>query len=52
MTTCPHCFNTLKNEYPELGGNYDVIHHTELLSQLISEGKKLRLKNQILMEKK
>lgn len=39
VTTCPHCFNTLKNEYPELGGNYDVFHHTELLSQLISEGK-------------
>ena len=33
VTTCPHCFNTLKNEYPELGGNYDVFHHTELLSQ-------------------
>ena len=31
VTTCPHCFNTLKNEYPELGGNYEVIHHTQLL---------------------
>ena len=39
VTTCPHCFNTLKNEYPELGGKYDVIHHTELLSTLISEEK-------------
>ncbi len=39
VTTCPHCFNTLKNEYPELGGNYDVIHHTTLLQQLIDEGK-------------
>ena len=39
VTTCPHCFNTLKNEYPELGGKYDVIHHTELLSILISEQK-------------
>ena len=39
VTTCPHCFNTLKNEYPELGGKYDVIHHTELLSILISEEK-------------
>ena len=39
VTTCPHCFNTLKNEYPELGGKYDVIHHTELLSTLISEQK-------------
>ena len=39
VTTCPHCFNTLKNEYPELGGKYDVIHHTELLSTLISDQK-------------
>ena len=39
VTTCPHCFNTLKNEYPELCGKYDVIHHTELLSILISEQK-------------
>lgn len=39
VTTCPHCFNTFKNEYPELGGNYEVIHHTTLLQQLIDEGK-------------
>jgi heterodisulfide reductase subunit D len=39
VTACPHCFNTLKNEYPELGGNYEVIHHTVLLQQLIDEGK-------------
>ena len=39
ITTCPHCFNTIKNEYPELGGNYDVIHHTTLLQSLINEGK-------------
>ncbi|MBK7763579.1 MAG: (Fe-S)-binding protein [Bacteroidetes bacterium] len=39
VTTCPHCFNTLKNEYPELGGTYDVIHHTTLIQQLINEGK-------------
>ena len=39
VTTCPHCFNTLKNEYPELGGNYEVLHHTALLQQLIDEGK-------------
>jgi heterodisulfide reductase subunit D len=38
VTACPHCFNTLKNEYPELGGNYEVIHHTTLLQQLINEG--------------
>ena len=39
VTACPHCFNTLKNEYPELGGQYDVIHHTSLLQELIDEGK-------------
>jgi heterodisulfide reductase subunit D len=39
VTGCPHCFNTIKNEYPELGGNYEVIHHTELVQQLINEGK-------------
>ena len=39
VTACPHCFNTLKNEYPELGGEYDVIHHTQLLQQLINEGR-------------
>ncbi len=39
VTTCPHCFNTLKNEYKELGGDYEVIHHTILLQQLIDEGK-------------
>ncbi|MEY3539236.1 MAG: hypothetical protein RL188_653 [Bacteroidota bacterium] len=39
VTTCPHCFNTLKNEYPALGGNYDVIHHTQFLQELIETGK-------------
>ena len=39
VTTCPHCFNTLKNEYADLGGNYEVIHHTTLLQQLIEEGR-------------
>jgi heterodisulfide reductase subunit D len=39
VTACPHCFNILKNEYPELGGNYEVIHHTVFLQQLIDEGK-------------
>ena len=39
VTTCPHCFNTLKNEYPSLGGEYEVIHHTQLLQELIDEGK-------------
>lgn len=39
VTACPHCFNTLKNEYPELGGNYEVIHHTQLLEDLFASGK-------------
>jgi len=39
VTACPHCFNTLKNEYPELGGNYEVIHHTQLIEGLINDGK-------------
>ncbi|AFM04254.1 Fe-S oxidoreductase [Bernardetia litoralis DSM 6794] len=39
VTACPHCFNTLKNEYPELGGNYEVIHHSAYLQKLINEGK-------------
>jgi Fe-S oxidoreductase len=43
VTACPHCFNTLKNEYPELGGNYEVIHHSVFLQQLIDAGK-LKLK--------
>jgi Fe-S oxidoreductase len=38
VTTCPHCFNTLKNEYPELGGHYKVMHHTQFLKSLIKEG--------------
>lgn len=43
VTTCPHCFNILKNEYPALGGNYKVVHHTVFLQQLIDEGK-IRMK--------
>lgn len=39
VTGCPHCFNTLKNEYPELGGKYEVIHHTQLIQDLINQGK-------------
>jgi heterodisulfide reductase subunit D len=39
VTTCPHCFNTLKNEYPELGGDYEVKHHSQFLQELINEGK-------------
>jgi heterodisulfide reductase subunit D len=39
VTACPHCFNTLKNEYPALGGHYDVVHHSQFLQQLINDGK-------------
>jgi heterodisulfide reductase subunit D len=39
VTACPHCFNIFRNEYPELGGNYEVVHHTTFLQQLIDEGK-------------
>jgi Fe-S oxidoreductase len=38
VTTCPHCFNTLKNEYPGLGGNYEVMHHTAFLNDLLNKG--------------
>ncbi|HRE01256.1 MAG TPA: heterodisulfide reductase-related iron-sulfur binding cluster, partial [Ilumatobacteraceae bacterium] len=38
ITQCPHCFNTLKNEYPQLDGNYEVVHHTQLLESLIESG--------------
>jgi Fe-S oxidoreductase/nitrate reductase gamma subunit len=38
ITQCPHCFNTLKNEYPQLGGHYEVVHHTQLLEELIASG--------------
>lgn len=39
VTACPHCFNTIRNEYPDLGGNYEVIHHAVFLQQLIDEGR-------------
>lgn len=39
VTTCPHCFNTIKNEYPSLGGTYEVMHHTQFLKSLIDEGR-------------
>jgi heterodisulfide reductase subunit D len=39
VTGCPHCFNTIKNEYPELGGKYEVVHHTQLVQELIDAGK-------------
>ena len=36
VTACPHCFNTYKNEYPDFGGEYEVIHHTELINDLLT----------------
>ena len=39
VTACPHCFNTIKNEYPALGGNYNVVHHSTFLQDLLSKGK-------------
>jgi Fe-S oxidoreductase len=39
ITQCPHCFNTLLNEYPQLGGNWDVVHHSQLLEQLVEDGR-------------
>ncbi|HMC69439.1 MAG TPA: (Fe-S)-binding protein, partial [Mycobacteriales bacterium] len=39
VASCPHCFNTIGNEYPQLGGNYEVVHHSQLLGRLVSEGK-------------
>ncbi|HXG39239.1 MAG TPA: (Fe-S)-binding protein [Bacteroidota bacterium] len=39
VTSCPHCFNTLKNEYPQFGGSYEVVHHTDFLMQLVNEGR-------------
>ena len=38
ITQCPHCFNTLLNEYPQLGGNYEVVHHSQFLEWLIDDG--------------
>ena len=46
ITTCPHCFNTYKNEYPDFNGNYEVIHHTELINELIKNGQ-LNLKKSL-----
>ena len=39
VTSCPHCFNIIKNEYPSLGGNYEVLHHTQFIQQLLKEGR-------------
>ena len=39
VTSCPHCFNTLRNEYPQFGGNYEVFHHSDYLARLVRDGK-------------
>lgn len=46
VTACPHCFNTIKNEYPQFGGNYEVLHHTQLIDTLIKEGR-IHLSNSV-----
>ncbi len=46
VTGCPHCYNSLKNEFPQFGGNYEVIHHSELISNLVSEGK-IKLRSEV-----
>jgi Fe-S oxidoreductase len=51
VTACPHSYNTLKNEYPQLGGNYEVLHHTQFLESLISEGR-LRIEGEQLKGKR
>ena len=51
VTTCPHCFNILKNEYPMLGGNYDVLHHSQFLSELLASGK-LKVKGEVFANQK
>ena len=51
VTACPHSYNTLKNEYPELGGSYEVLHHTEFIQNLVSEGR-LKLTSDVLKGKK
>ena len=39
VTACPHCFNTLRNEYPQVGGHYEVVHHTQVIAELIAAGR-------------
>ena len=51
VTACPHCFNIIKNEYPMLGGNYDVLHHSQFLAELMKSGK-LKVKGEVFAGKK
>jgi Fe-S oxidoreductase len=48
IANCPHCFNTLGNEYPDFGGNYEVVHHSELLARLVAEGRLVPMRDQSL----
>jgi Fe-S oxidoreductase/nitrate reductase gamma subunit len=50
VTACPHCFNSIKNEFPDFGGNYEVVHHSELIAELISSGK-IKLKDNSIKQK-
>ncbi len=50
VTGCPHCYNSLKNEYPQFGGNFGVVHHTELINQLLKEGR-IKLRNEEIKSK-
>lgn len=52
VTACPHCYNTIKNEYPDLGGTYEVIHHSEFLNQLIEDGRLIINENDALKNQK
>jgi len=53
VTTCPHCYNTLKNDYPQLGGNYEVSHHSEFIDELVKKGNlQYSSKNSVLSQKK
>lgn len=52
VTICPHCFNTIKNEYPSLGGNYEVLHHSQFLQKLIDQGKLVIEDNKVFKGKK
>ena len=50
ITGCPHCYNSLKNEYPQFGGNFEVMHHTELIQKILEDGK-IKLKNETVNSK-
>jgi heterodisulfide reductase subunit D len=52
VTACPHCYNTIKNEYPDLGGKYEVLHHSQFLNQLIEEGRLKSKKTQYWLARK